>query len=101
MKKITQGLSLFALLIAITAAFAFKPAETKSSAGTVYHWFDPTGVGYLGDNTIDDEKMESDCFEDGNGCENAYLSSQLIDPNDPSQGVKESELSNPAVEIRQ
>lgn len=100
MKKLKLSLASVAFVLGITAAFAFKPAETQSS-GNVLHWFTPGGNSYVGDNTLEDEKNATGCRMDADGCEAAYDGTQLNNPNDPGEGVKDSERDNPIAQIRQ
>jgi len=92
-----------ALLIAggTFTAFAFsanKDNKSEISKQATLHWFEPGGSNptFIRSNTVANEEVASpDCERDLEGCERGYSSSQLINPANPSLGVKPSEVGNP------
>lgn len=55
MKRISKFFGLFAVLFAITAAFAFTPTTSAKTNDPMYHWFDASG-NYLGQFTLSSQQ---------------------------------------------
>lgn len=98
MKKKLSVAPLFALLLGSLCAFTFKTTPLKESRTrlTSYYWFNPSSI-YKGYQTVPNEQSISGCNGTTVLCEGGYLQSQLVNPANPSQGVKPGET--PAVQI--
>ena len=89
-------LTTFAIVLGLGLAVAFtananNPVEKTESEMSTLHWFSPGAGAYLRDNTIEDEMDATGCNLQVPGCEEGYTTSQLVNPTDPSQGVKSNE----------
>ncbi|HMT73936.1 MAG TPA: hypothetical protein PKA77_07705 [Chitinophagaceae bacterium] len=94
MKKIAMGIAAF-LLIVTASAFTYLAAGTaKPTSGELY-WF-TTSMSYDGFQSHEDEVSESGCPDDGSlVCRKGYREDQLINPANPSLGVKSAEVNSP------
>ena len=92
MKKRIITLPALALVLAVFSAFAFKPTSTgNSNKLPSYYWFNTSNV-YHDLQTKADEQNITNCKVTAVLCENAYNQNQLVNPNDPSQGVKTGQM---------
>lgn len=95
MKQLKWTLSVFTLVAGLGFVLAFAPkengpdlpAETDLASSTLY-WFTPDLGSYMGQNTIVDEQNETGCTGGGDLCEKGFRVDQLVNPSNPSQGVK-------------
>lgn len=87
---------MIALILGVTGAVAFKPAQHKAKAGDSYYWFSPTGTpSYLGhENDVVTEQGNSNCNGANAVCERGYLGTQLNTTDDPSSGVQTGQIAN-------
>lgn len=85
-----------ALVLATFSAFAFTSTSHRSSKLPSYYWFNTSTV-YHDLKTKADEQNITNCKVAANLCENGYNQNQLVNPSDPSQGVKAGQM--PAVQI--
>jgi len=92
MKKIKLSLVMIAVVLGSIGAVATKASAHKSSGGTNYYWFNTSGV-YQDENTPSAEQTRTGCTGSSTTCENGYIQSQLVNPNDPSDGVKSGETA--------
>ena len=100
MKKAKLALPFMALAIAVALSAFTAPPEPKQSSTTMLHWFTDPNVGssFQGSNTKADEEAATLCDSNKELCEIGYTSQQLVDPDDPSQGVDPAQINN-GVEI--
>ena len=80
-------------VIAGVAASAFTAANSSYNANSrdaSYYWFNTSGA-YQDLNTTTNEKDITGCQETSSLCESGYSQDQLVNPNDPSQGVKQGQ----------
>ncbi len=98
MKKIKVSLAAVAFVLGIAGAFAFKPVETSSGNNQPLFWFNEDGTAYQhsGLMTIDQRQPVSGCSGSQQDCERGYLPEQLIDSEDPDQGVIPTEINSPS-----
>ena len=97
MKK--SRISVMALLVMLFAAGSAFKAKTdmdaRSAKEVSYYWFKTgTTTTYQGFRTQSSEQPMSGCSGTGHDCEKGYDQNQLINPAQPSQGVKSTEVSN-------
>ena len=92
MKRKLSWLPIVALLFGSLSAFTFKTTSNESKSRlTNYYWFNTSGV-FHDKKTMPDEQGITGCSLTNTLCENGYIQSQLVDPNNPSSGVKPGEL---------
>ncbi len=89
MKKNRVSLAAVAAIVfALSSAFVTRiKADEAAKQSPSYYWFTPAGV-YEALNTTTAEQSRTGCTFAASVCENAYTSSQLNNPSQPSQGVK-------------
>ena len=82
-------IGLFAIAMAVMASsFTIKGKDNSRKFDVSYYWFSPSFV-YHDLKTTAAEMVITSCNKvDLTLCENAYNASQLINPGNPSQGVK-------------
>lgn len=92
MKRKLSWLSIIALMFGTFSAFTPVAVHHESKARlTSYYWFNTSGV-YHDKKTMPDEQSITGCNSSNSLCENGYDKTQLVDPNNPSAGVKPGEL---------
>ncbi|TAM95923.1 MAG: hypothetical protein EPN39_14220 [Chitinophagaceae bacterium] len=88
-------------VIAGVAASAFTTANSSyktNSNAAAYYWFDPSNLTYNDLNTVSGEESITGCQSSvTSDCEHGFTQDQLVNPNDPSQGVKSG--AQPAAKI--
>lgn len=100
MKTLKLNLVLLAVVAGAIGAFAFKPAH-KTTAGVSYYWYttmNGTGSSYVEQNTIGDEQTASGCQQTAVFCEAGFSSTQLVNPADPTQGVKSGQTESAEID---
>lgn len=93
-------------VIAGVAASAFTTARSSYNANSKdssYYWFDPNNSTYVDLNTISGEESNTGCISPvtTQDCEHGFTQNQLVNPNDPSQGVKSGEQPAQKIYVRQ
>ncbi len=97
MKKRLSWLPVVALIFGVSSAFTSKIINTENKGkADSYYWFN-TSSTYQDLKTIAGEKSRTGCTGSLLTCENGYTQDQLVNPADPSQGVKTGQM--PAVQI--
>lgn len=92
MKRKLSLLPIIALIFGSLSAFTTATAHKENNARlTSYYWFNTSGV-YHDKKTMPDEQSITGCNSSNSLCENGYDKTQLVDPNNPSSGVKPGEL---------
>ncbi len=93
--------ALLTLLFAMSNAFTVKmKAEAAAKPDPSYYWFAGNGTVFHAVNTKADEGTITGCIYTLAVCEQAYTSSQLKNPANPSLGVKATEVGHPQDIIR-
>jgi hypothetical protein len=96
MKSFKAGI--LAIILAI-GALAFSNAQKNSDRKAIsYYWFNLSSPAVYQDlTTVASEQSRTGCDGTSPLCENGYNQSQLVDPGDPSKGVKSGQT--PAMQI--
>lgn len=98
--KLKLILPILAVIVGV-AASAFttdRSSYNTNSKAPSYYWFNTSNV-YQDLNTHDNEATLTGCTGTSPICERGYTQSQLNNPNNPSQGVKSSQIGSPASQI--
>ena len=94
-------IALMAILFAVTGAFATKMNVASASVKqTSLYWFTGMGATYHTQNSKAAEETLTGCKYTLAECERGYTSSQLINPAQPSQGVKAAQKDSPQDYVR-
>jgi hypothetical protein len=96
MKKFRVALPLLAFLLAIAlSSFTAKSHSHPATTDQVYSWYRASDLQFMDKDIVGDansgEIQTSGCNGASTPCEYGFLDSQLVDPNNPSAGVKSGE----------
>ncbi len=95
-------LPILAVIVGVAASAFTVSTKTNNLSGKdpSFYWFNTSNI-YQDLNTTAGEKNVTGCTGSTTLCENGYISSQLINPSDPSQGVKSGQTPASVIYILQ